>query len=123
MRWRSTRPARRLYVSFSPEPQNPRRVLGYGVSAAALQGLGYVDVGNGGPNGGGGLTVNQTTGHVFVTNSQDDTVTVLDGPALTKLATVPVGDDPMPVAVDPSITWVYVGNRGSGSIQALPDTY
>jgi YVTN family beta-propeller protein len=114
---------RRLYVSYAPEYSNPRQVLAYRVSGTALQWLGTASVGNGGTNGGGGMAVNEATGHIFVTNSQDDTVTVLDAGTLMTLATIPAGDDPMPVAIDPWIAWVYIGNRGSNTIAALPDTY
>lgn len=113
----------RLYVAFSPEANNPRRLLAYGVSGGGLQWQGSADVGNGGANGGGGIGVDTATGHIFVTNSQDGTVTVIDGPTLLTLATIPTGSDPMPVAVDPSIYWAYVGNRGGNSLVALPDNW
>ena len=45
--------------------------------------------------------MNPLTHHVFVTNATEDTVSVFDGSTLLLLATVPTGNDPMGVAVDP----------------------
>lgn len=115
--------ARRLYVSYSPETGNPRQLLVYRAASAGLTWAGSALVGNGGANGGVGVAVNPLTGSVFVTNSQDDTVTILDGPTLLPLLTRATGDDPGPVTVDPSINWAYLGNRGSNSLLALPDSY
>lgn len=115
--------ARRLYVSYAPQAKNPRQVLAYRLQDSGLEWVGSILVGDGGPNGGGGVGVNSATGHVFTTNSQDDTVTVFDGATLLTLATLPVGDDPMPVAVDPSIGWAYIGNRSGNTLLAQPDVY
>lgn len=115
--------ARRLYVSYSPEGGNPRQVLVYLAPSSGPQWTGSVLVGNGGANGGGGIAVNGTTGHVFVTNSQDDTVTVFASGTLMPLATLRFGDDPSPLALDASIGWVYVGSRGGDAVSVLPDTY
>lgn len=115
--------ARRLYISYSPETGNPRQLLVYRAASAGLTWAGSALVGNGGANGGVGVAVNPLTGNVFVTNSQDDTVTILDGPTLLPLLTRATGDDPGPVAVDPSINWAYLGNRGSNTLLALPDVY
>jgi YVTN family beta-propeller protein len=112
--------ARRLYVSYAPQPGHPRQLLAYRASTAGLAWAGSIIVGNGGPNGGAGVAVNPLTGNVFVTNSQDDTVTIVDGPILLPLLTRAAGDDPGPVAVDASISWAYVGNRGSNSLLAVP---
>jgi YVTN family beta-propeller protein len=113
--------ARRLYVAYSPETGNPRQVLVYRASTSGLSWAGSALVGQGGANGGAGVAVNRLTGRVFVTNSQENTVTVLDGQTLLTLSTRATGSDPGPVAVDASINWAYVGNRGSGTLLALPD--
>ena len=61
---------------------------------------------------------------VYVTNYQDDTVSVIDGSTRTVTATVPVGKGPEGVAVDPGTRTVYVANLvdghacGGGGIQA-----
>jgi YVTN family beta-propeller protein len=114
---------RRLYTVYAPEPGNPRQVLAYGVTSAGLVFKGGLLVGSGGPNGGGGIAANASTGHVFVTNSAENTVTAFDGPTLLTLALLPTGIDPMPVAVDATIAWAYVGNRGGNSILPVADAY
>ncbi len=44
----------------------------------------------------------------YVSNTADDTVSVIDTSSLAVVATVPVGDDPVGVAVHPSGALVYV---------------
>ncbi len=113
----------RLYVSYAPENNNPRQVLVYRIPDTGPSLLTAVLVGNGGADGGGGIAANPATGHVFVTNSQDDSVSVFDGNTNMLLATTPVGDDPQFVAVDAGLGYAFVGNRASDSISSIPDAY
>lgn len=113
----------RLYVSYAPEDDNPRQVLVYRIPATGPSLLTAVLVGDGGPDGGGGIDANPATGHVFVTNSQDNSVTVFDGVTNMVLDTVPVGLDPQCVTVHPGLSYAFVGNRGSNSISGIPDGY
>ncbi len=113
----------RLYVSFAPELTDPRQVLVYRIPEEGPSLLTAVLVGHGGPDGGGGIGVNPLTHHVFVSNSQDDSVTVFDGVSTMLLDTVPVGDDPMDVAVDQGWSYAWVGNRASNSVTGIPDGY
>lgn len=113
-----------LYVPFAGDPSDPlapRQVLVYRVPAILPAPRGVVAVKPGGPDGGGGVAANGNTHHVFVSNSQDDSVTVFDGRSLAVLDTIPVGDNPMGLAIDPGLGYVYVGNRGSNNISLLPD--
>ena len=112
-----------LYVSFSPEPDDPRQVLVYRIPAGGPSLLTAVLVGHGGADGGGGIAANPATHHVFVTNSQDDTVSVFDGVTNMLLDTVHVGDDPMGIAADPGWSYIWVGNRDSNTVSGLPDGY
>ncbi len=113
----------RLYVSYAPEDDNPRQVLVYRIPNTGPSLLTAVLVGDGGPDGGGGIDANPATGHVFVTNSQDNTVTVFDGSTNMVLDTVPVGLDPQFVAVDSGLSYAFVGNRASNSVSGIPDGY
>lgn len=113
----------RLYVSYAPEDDNPRQVLVYRIPNTGPSLLTAVLVGNGGPDGGGGIDANPATGHVFVTNSQDNSVTVFDGVTNMVLDTVPVGLDPQFVAVHPGLSYAFVGNRASNSVSGIPDGY
>ncbi len=115
--------ARRLYVSYAPESGNPRQLLAYRAATAGLSSAGGILIGNGGPNGGAGVAVNPLTGNVFVTNSQDDTVTILDGPTLLPLITRFTGDDPGPVAVDPVLGCAYLGMRSGNWLLVITDAY
>jgi YVTN family beta-propeller protein len=113
----------RLYVSFAPELDDPRQVLVYRIPEEGPSLLTAVIVGHGGPDGGGGIGVNPLTHHVFVSNSQEDSVSVFDGVTDMLLDTVPVEDDPMDVAVDPGWSYAWVGNRASNSVTGIPDAY
>ena len=112
-----------LYMSFAPAGENPRQVLVYRLPETAPSLLTAVLVGNGGPDGGGGVAANPLTHHVFVSNSALDTVTVFDGVTNMVVDWVPVGDDPQCVAVDPGLGYVWVGNRQSDDVSAIPDGY
>jgi YVTN family beta-propeller protein len=116
---------RRLYVSFAPEPDDPdpRQVLVYRLPSEEPSLLTAVLVGHGGTDGGGGIAVNPVTNHVFVTNSAEDSVTIFDGTTNMLLATVTVGDDPQSVAVDPGLSYAWVGNRKSNTVSGVPDWY
>ena len=58
-----------------------------------------------------GVAVDPGTHTVYVTNSDDNTVSVIDGATRTVTATVPVGKNPWGVAVDPGTHTVYVTNQ------------
>lgn len=113
----------RLYVSTAPGGGYPDRVEVFSLAASGASRLGTVRVGNGGIQGGNGIAVNQSTGRVFVTNSADNTMSVVDGMGLYTLTTVPVGRDPGPVSVNPVTNRVYVGNRGDNTVQTMGDTF
>ncbi len=113
----------RLYVSYAPENDNPRQVLVYRIPATGPSLLAIVPTGNGGPYGGGGIDANPVTGHVFASNSQDNSVTVFDGHTNLVLDTVPVGLDPQFVTVHPGLSYAFIGNRASNSISGIPDGY
>ena len=78
--------------------------------------------GNGGANGGGGVAVNQSTGHVYFTNSLDGTVTVFNDHE-QRLGTLAVGRDPFGAAVDAKANRVYVVLRGENRVVALNDRW
>ena len=113
----------RLYVSFAPVPDDPTQVLVYRIPITGPSLTGSVLVGHGGSDGGGGVATNPITHHVFVTNAAADTVSVFDEGSLLLLDTVPTGDDPMGVAVDPGLSYAFVGNHASNSLTSIPDTY
>ena len=113
----------RLYALISVSGSNPDRVAVYSLASSGASRIGTVMVGAGGAQGGTGIAVNPTTGHVFVANSADGTVTVIDGPGMAVLNTVTVGDAPGMIGVNPSTGRVYVGNRGDDSVQVLQDSF
>ena len=61
------------------------------------------------------------TGSVFVSNSYDNTVSVIDGGTNARIATLPVGASPFGLAVDSSLGKAYVANRASNDVTAVPD--
>jgi YVTN family beta-propeller protein len=113
-----------LYVPYAEDlsdPLAPRQVLVYRVPSILPAPLAVVPVGAGGPDGGGGVMANPTTHHVFVTNSLDDSVTVFDGTSLAVMDTIPVGDNPMGLAIDRVLGYAYVGNRAGNSVSSIRD--
>ena len=113
----------RLYILTAPIGGYPDRVEVFSLASSGASRLGTVMVGNGGVAGGTGVAVNPTTGHVFAANSADNTLSVLDGPGMYLLATVPVGRDPGMIGVNPVTNRVYVGNRGDDTVQVVVDSF
>ena len=78
--------------------------------------------------GGTGLVVNLVTGHVFNTNSADNTVTVMNANGQV-LATVGTGVDPFTAVVNPATNVVFVGMRDArntvnpDTVQKIIDNY
>ncbi|MGD0478468.1 MAG: beta-propeller fold lactonase family protein, partial [Nitrososphaerales archaeon] len=70
-----------------------------------------------------GVAVNPTTNTVYVTNSGDGTVTVINGADNSIITTIPVGSgngsDPIDVAVNPTTNLVYVANSGDGTVTVI----
>jgi YVTN family beta-propeller protein len=114
----------KLYVVYGPHGI-PNRVWAYQATAGALIPLHSVAVGNGGMHGGGGIVANPTTNHVFVTNSAENSVTIIDGATDTVMSTIhhPAVflQDPFGVTVDPTTNTVYVVNRSADSVSSFPD--
>jgi YVTN family beta-propeller protein len=113
----------RLYVLYALHGNFPDRVAVYSLAPSGASRIGTVYVEDGGAEGGTGIAVNPTTGHVFVANSARNTVTVIDGPAMSVLATVSVGADPGMIGVNPVTNKVYVANRGDDTVQVIDDTF
>ncbi len=119
---------RYLYVScFSGA--NADKAVQLTVDASGLGLLRWLAVGNGGPDGGGGVVVNPTTGNVFITNSAASTVSV-NSRWGQPLATVQVDEDPYGIGVDPESGRVFSGNRDArpggvtgGDLTAFNDVY
>lgn len=61
-----------------------------------------------------GAVVNPTGTKVYITNSGDSTVSVIDATSNTVTATISVGPAPLGIAINPAGTRVYVGNNGGG---------
>ena len=66
------------------------------------------------------VTVNPNTNLVYVTNSSNETVSVIDGKTNTVTKTVTVGALPVGVAVNPNTNLIYVTNANDNSISIIP---
>ena len=73
--------------------------------------------------GGAGLAVSVATGNVFNANTGAADLTVLDGTSDAVLATIGLGNDPFPVAIDQTRKIIYVGLRAPGRVVKIDDTY
>ena len=115
----------KLYVVYGPE-NIPNKVWVFRATASGLTPLKSIDVGDGGRDGGGGIVANPNTNHIFVTNSAENTVTVINGATDTVITTVgqpAVGTDPFGITVDTATNIVYEANRTSNNVKAIPDTF
>ena len=113
----------RLYILTAPNGGYPDRIEVFRLAPSGASRLGTVRVGNGGAAGGTGLGVNPATGRVFVANTADNTMSVLDGPGVYLVATVAVGRDPGMIGVNPVTNRAYVGNRGDDTVQVVVDNF
>ena len=67
----------------------------------------------------GGVSVNPLTNRVYVNNTGDNTVSVIDGRTSKVLSTVPVGKAPSEIAVNPTTNRVYVCNEDEDSVSVI----
>ena len=58
--------------------------------------------------------------HVYVSNQNDDTVSVIDTATGAVSAPIPVGAKPSGVAITPDGKHAYVANNGTGLLSAAP---
>src|SRR5689334_11253548 len=62
-------------------------------------------------NGPGGIAINPATGKLYVANSQDNTVSVIDSSTNQVVGKpIPVGDNPVGIAFNPATGKLYVSN-------------
>jgi YVTN family beta-propeller protein len=111
----------KLYVACAVE-DNVNRAAIYRTTAHGLERQALVEIGSGGPDGGGGVAVNPATGRVFFTNSQAGTVSIVSGATDAVIATHAVGSDPFGAAANPLTGQVFIGNRGNATISVLLDS-
>ncbi|MDH5668599.1 MAG: beta-propeller fold lactonase family protein, partial [Nitrospira sp.] len=69
-----------------------------------------------------GIAVTQDGGKVYVSNEQDNSVTIFNTETSGPPVTTPVGTSPAGVAISPDGSQVYVANRGDGTITVLSTT-
>ena len=66
-----------------------------------------------------GAAVHPATGHVYIPNGGDDTVTVFDGASRAVIGTVPVGALPCAIGINPRTNRVYVANVNSNDVSVI----
>ncbi len=96
----------KLYVACGREGGASTAAI-YLASTSGLSSLATITTGQGGGNGGGGVVVDTATDKVFVSNSLEDTISVIGGASDAVMTTVPVDDDPFGLAANPN-TRVYL---------------
>jgi YVTN family beta-propeller protein len=97
-------------------------------SSMVLTKIATVRVGSSGSDrsddvGGTGLAVNPVTGNLFVADTYDGTITVISGPTDQVVATIPTGEDPYEVAINPVTNQVFVTLRRPNRIHKFTDGY
>jgi len=114
---------RRLYVYVRGRHSDPTRVQIYNLNTTPATLLAEVEIPYGGLDGGGGIAVDPAARRVYVTNSLNNTLSILDGRAGAVVTTIPVGTDPFPVAFDARTGEIWVGNRAGNDLFVFTDTY
>ena len=66
-----------------------------------------------------GTAATEAQTRAYVTNSQDNTVSVIDTATNTVVATIPVGAVPVGVAITPDGTRAYVTNAGDNTVLVI----
>jgi YVTN family beta-propeller protein len=66
-----------------------------------------------------GVAVDSTSHTAYVTNVDDDTVSVIDEATNSVTATITVGGGPLTVAADPTAHLAYVTNGGNGTVSVI----
>jgi YVTN family beta-propeller protein len=115
----------KLYVACSPGGgvRSVDFVSIYGADAEGLHHVANVPVDRGGEDAGGGIAINPATGHVFVTNSASNTVSVISGASNRVIASETTGDGPFGAGIDTVTGRVFVGNRASNNLSLFLDEY
>jgi YVTN family beta-propeller protein len=78
---------------------------------------GTIEVGTG-PDG---VATDPTSHTTYVTNIDDDTVSVIDEATKTVTTSITVGGGPLTVAADPTARIVYVTNGGNGTVSVISE--
>lgn len=105
----------KLYIACAVGGTVNRLVVLERLSTGSWINRGVLTMPDGGANGGGGVAVNPTTGHVFFTNSAAGTITVVNAMQQI-LSTQGIGTDPFGAAVDPVSGYAYVALRSANSL-------
>jgi YVTN family beta-propeller protein len=69
-----------------------------------------------------GVSADPTANKIYVANSGDGTVSVIDGITNTVSETIPAGTHPYGIAVDSSTGVIYAGNDSPGIIYIISDS-
>ena len=65
------------------------------------------------------IAVDPANNLVYVANSDNDTVSVINGATLTKLGDIPVGAHPTDIVVNPTTSKIYVANSFSDTVSVI----
>jgi YVTN family beta-propeller protein len=117
----------RLYSVCDIEGQRNDVVIAYQASGVDLAATAEITIGSAGPDvpggedGRGGVLVNPNTGSLFVSNSYDNTVSIIDSSTNKVIGTVDVGLNPFGLGVDTTTQRVYSANRASDNVSMFLD--
>lgn len=106
----------RLYVTVPPNtPADFHGLLALDSNTGAV--LGQLTLGSDSEM----VLVNPHTGHVFVSDPTDNTVTVVDGQSFNVLSVFPAGNMSFAMTLDPDTGTVYVANGTDGTLNVIRD--
>ncbi len=102
---------------------NPNKIAVFEVKPNEFGRITTLTVEEAGPQGGVGIAVNPTTNNVFVSNSADNSLSVIDGVSLQTVEVVPMPGDPGSVAANPVTNLVYISNRAANVVHLVVDIW
>jgi YVTN family beta-propeller protein len=112
-----------LYVVYGPH-NIPNKVWVFQATSGGLLPLTSIDVGDGGSDGGGGIAANPSTNRIYVTNSAENSISVINGATDNVMWTIHhpavTLQDPYGIAVNRSLNQVYVINRSGDDVVRFP---
>ena len=104
----------RAFVSLiSPSPSNRGKLVAIDTTSGRIAGgvqVGVFQL---------GVSITPDGRHIYVANSEDDTVSVVDAATLAVIKDIPVGDRPVAVAFSPNGGVAYVTNQNSNDVSVV----
>jgi len=103
----------------SPDYGNPNMLLAWEATASEISLVNLAIIGN--TDDGGSIKVSQANGALYIAATHDNELEVLDPNTLSIVQRVSM-TDPLDMAEDSELGWMYIGNRSTNAITIVSDS-